>query len=224
MKKLALKFISMTAIACLVCGSVETTAYAQAAGNQTIEAQAELQVERYKDGAEAIKLNTTKKTIYKGKTLTLKATLKPAGVSDKITWTSSKPKIASVSNKGKVTGLKKGTTTITAKTASGKKATCKVTVKEVAAKKIKLNKSAVVLEEEKIYTLKPTLTPKNSTDTLKWSSSNPKVATVSSKGKITAIKPGTATITVKTQKGKKATCKVTVKETWSIWLLSSNQR
>lgn len=220
MKKLTLKFISMAAVACLMCGSVEMTTYAQHSENQGIEAVAQLQTERYNDAAESIKLNKKSATIYKGKTLTLKATLKPTGVSDKISWSSSRPTVAKVSSKGKITALKKGTTTITAKTRSGKKATCKVTVKEVAAKKIKLNKTAVVLEEEKTYTLKTTLTPKNSTDTLKWSSSNPKVAKVSSNGKITAIKPGTATITVKTQKGKKATCKVTVKETWSIWLVT----
>ncbi len=44
-----------------------------------------------------------------------------------------------------------------------------------------------------------------------WKSSNKKVATVSSKGKVTGKAPGTARITAKI-KGKKATCKVTVKK------------
>ena len=61
------------------------------------------------------------------------------------------------------------------------------------------------------YTLKATLTPKNSTDTVTWTSFSKKVAKVSNKGKVTALKKGTATITAKTSSGKKVTCKVTVK-------------
>ena len=55
------------------------------------------------------------------------------------------------------------------------------------------------------------MSPSNTTDTLKWSSSNTKVAKVSSTGVVTAVEKGTATITVKTTSGKTATCKVTVK-------------
>lgn len=220
MRKLVLKFVNAAVVACLMTGMAGTTAYVQAAESRVTQLQAQLQTAHYNEGAESVKINKTKATLYKGKTLTLKAALTPTGASDKIVWKSSRPKVASVSDKGKVTALKKGTATITAQTASGKKAVCKITVKEVAAKKIKLNKTAVVLEEEKSITLKTTLTPKNSTDTLIWKSSNPKVAAVNSSGKITAVKPGTATITVKTQNGKKAVCKVTVKETWSIWLLT----
>ena len=54
--------------------------------------------------------------------------------------------------------------------------------------------------------------PAKSTDTLKWSSSNKKVAKVDKYGKVTAVKKGTATITVKTSSGKKAACRITVKK------------
>ena len=45
-----------------------------------------------------------------------------------------------------------------------------------------------------------------------WTSSNKNIATVNSKGKITAKKAGTVTITVKTTNGKTAKCKITVKK------------
>lgn len=60
--------------------------------------------------------------------------------------------------------------------------------------------------------LTATLTPIATLDTLSWTSSNTKVATVSSTGKVTAKGAGTATITVKTTKGKTASVKVTVKK------------
>ena len=53
----------------------------------------------------------------------------PADTTDKVTWNSSDKKVATVDKNGKVKALKKGTATITVKTASGKKATCKITVK-----------------------------------------------------------------------------------------------
>ena len=151
--------------------------------------------------------------LKEGTTGTLTAAIAPANATKKtVSWTSSDEKVATVDKNGVVTGLKKGTATITVKTSGGKKATCKVTVK--AAKqtvKVKLNKTKVTLAKGKTVTLKATVTPSSANEKLTWSSSNKKVATVSKKGKVKAIKKGTATITVKTSSGKKATCKVTVK-------------
>ena len=72
-------------------------------------------------------------TIYltKGKSKTLKATVSPSNAANKsVKWSSSNKKIATVSTRGKVTGKKAGSTTITvkAKDGSGKKAICKVVV------------------------------------------------------------------------------------------------
>ena len=82
----------------------------------------------------------------------------------------------------------------------------------VSAKSIKLNKTAASVTEGKTLTLKAAVSPSDSTDTVSWSTSNSKVATVNSKGVVTGVKAGTATITVKTSNGKKASCKVTVKK------------
>lgn len=84
-----------------------------------------LQVSQSTNAASKLKINKTKAEVYVGKTVQLKVT----GTKNKITWTSNNKKIATVTTKGKVKGIKKGTATITAKV-SKKKLTCKVTVKE----------------------------------------------------------------------------------------------
>ena len=62
-----------------------------------------------------------------------------------------------------------------------------------------------------IVTLDATMNPVNSTDSLKWSTSNKKVATVNKYGVVSAVSAGKATITVKTSSGKTSKCTVTVK-------------
>lgn len=78
--------------------------------------------------AAELKINKKKVTLSVGKTCKLSVT----GVSKNIKWSSSNSKVATVSNKGKVTAKNTGTATITAK-ADAKEYTCQVTVKEAAA-------------------------------------------------------------------------------------------
>lgn len=155
-----------------------------------------------------IKLNKSSVTLTPAKKITLTSTVSPNGT--KVTWKSSKTSVATVSSTGVVTAKKAGTAVITATTSDGVKATCKVTVKN-APKSIKLNKSKVTIKKGKTYDLKYTITKNTYTALVKYSTSNKKVATVSSKGVIKAVKKGTAVITVKTDNGKVAKCKVTVK-------------
>lgn len=163
-----------------------------------------------------VKINKKSVTMVEGDKITLKATLSPKNTTQKkLVWSTSNKKVATVTSKGVVNAKKKGKATITVKVkGTSKKATCKVTVKAlVKVKKITLNKTSISLQEGTSTTLKATLTPKNTTQkTLQWSTSDKKIATVSSTGVVKAVKKGTATITVKV-KGttKKATCKVTVK-------------
>ncbi|MBQ6361460.1 MAG: Ig-like domain-containing protein [Lachnospiraceae bacterium] len=83
-----------------------------------------------------------------------------------------------------------------------------------APKKIKLNKKKLTLTVGKSYKLKATVSPKKANKKVKWKSSNKKVVTVTSKGKLKAKKAGKATITCTSKANKKirATCKVTVKK------------
>lgn len=83
----------------------------------------------------------------------------------------------------------------------------------ISVSKIVLSKTKLSLKVGDSFILKATVSPSDATDkTLTWKSSNDSVATVDSKGKVTAKGPGTAKITV-TAGGKTATCTVTVTKT-----------
>ena len=85
---------------------------------------------RLADGTIAsITLNYSKYALTVGQSKTLVASTSPESAAKNVTWYSSNNKVATVSKNGKVTAVKAGTATITAKTANGLKATCKVTVK-----------------------------------------------------------------------------------------------
>ena len=77
-----------------------------------------------------------------------------------------------------------------------------------------LNKTALTLEVGANETLSATVEPSDAADkSVQYSSSDETVATVTPvQGKVTAVKPGTATVTAKTVNGKTATCEVTVTE------------
>ncbi|MBR1628842.1 MAG: Ig domain-containing protein [Lachnospiraceae bacterium] len=79
----------------------------------------------------SVKLSKTKLNLAIGKKATLKATINPSNATNKaVTWKTSNKKIATVTSKGVVKGVKKGKATITVTTKDGKKtASCKVTVK-----------------------------------------------------------------------------------------------
>lgn len=77
------------------------------------------------------------------------------------------------------------------------------------AKSISLNKTAVTKYVGQKFTLKATIRPEAAAGVkVTWTSSNKKVATVSAKGKVTLVAPGTAKITARTKNGKKAYCTV----------------
>ncbi|MBR2229261.1 MAG: BspA family leucine-rich repeat surface protein [Prevotella sp.] len=160
-------------------------------------------------GVGNVKLSKTEVAIEKGKTLTLKATVTPETLTDKsVTWESSDTKVATVTSAGKVKGVKTGTATITCTSNStGAKATCEVIVGSV-----KLDQTEIVVEKTKTMTLKATVYPSSLEDkTVTWTSSDTKIATVSSKGKVKGVKTGTATITCTSNAtGLSTTCKVSV--------------
>ncbi len=165
-----------------------------------------------------ITLNKTTASVTKGKTLQLTATVAPGNATKKeVKWSTSNKNVAMVSTSGLVTAKSAGTATITCTTqdGSGVKATCKITVKNPVVKvtKVTLNKTTATLAPKETLTLKATVTPTNATNkAVTWKSSNTKIATVSSSGKVTAKAAGTVTITCRAKdgSGKKATCKITV--------------
>ncbi len=83
----------------------------------------------------------------------------------------------------------------------------------INAKKITLSKKSITLEVGETQALKATVSPSNTTNKkVKWSSNDKEIATVTSTGKVIAVGAGRTIITAKTSNGKKAMCKVTVKE------------
>ena len=149
----------------------------------------------------AASINKKKVTVCTGQTIQLKVN----GVKKKVKWTSSNKAVAKVTQKGKVSAKKKGTTTVTAKIGK-KKYTCKVTVESP-----KLSKTSITVKKGKTYQLKM----RNTKQKYKWSSKNKSIATVTSKGKVTGKKTGTTYIYAKSASGKIFKCKVTVKKSAS---------
>ena len=140
------------------------------------------------------------------KTVVTKVKLEP-GDSVK-SYKSSNSKIAKVDAKGVVRGIKVGTVTITLETVKGAKAECKVTVSKniVKTKKITLTnvkKSKVTLKKGKTFKVKVKLSPTDSTEAVKFTSSKKSIATVSAKGIIKGKKKGNCVITVKSGKKSK---------------------
>ncbi len=157
-----------------------------------------------------IKVAKTKLTIGVKQTVTAPKVTYRSGDGIR-SWTSSRKSVATVDKKGRITGKKTGTATITVKLKSGKTAKIKVTVKKkISTTKLTVNRKSLTLKKGKTYTLKVTVSPEYSQDKVAYKSSNKTIATVNSKGRITAKKKGTAKITIQSGK-KKVTCKVKVK-------------
>lgn len=110
---------------------------------------------------------------------------------------------------GLVTAKTAGTTTIRCKLSNGKEAICKVTVKS-APSSVSLNYTSATLKVGQSKTLTATLNSNAYSYRSDWTSSNSKIATVNSNGKVFAKSQGTVTITYKTYNGKTAKCKLTV--------------
>ena len=163
-----------------------------------------------------VSLSKTSLTLAEGGSETLTATVAPTNATNKaVSWKSSDTGVATVDNSGKVTAVKAGSATITVTTSDGSKtATCSVTVtsKTISVTGVTLDKTEMELTEGESAQLKATVSPEDASDkSVKWTSSDEKVATVDNAGKVTAVAPGTVKITVTTTDGNKETsCSITV--------------
>ena len=124
-------------------------------------------------------------------------------------------KVSSVKSNGTfrlTAGKKTGTTTVTVTLKSRMTKSFKVTVKNTLVKTRKLSgvPKTKTISKGKSFTIKAVATPKNTDENISYTSSNTKVATVTSKGVVKGLNKGTTTITVKSG-SKKMSCKVIVK-------------
>ena len=118
-----------------------------------------------------LKLNKTSAVLKKGSSFTLKAAVSPANATNKsVVWKTSNNKVATVSSKGVVKGIGKGTAIITviARDGSNKKATCKVTVKQLVHTHKWVNVTKNVHHAEKSHTEKKQVGTKTVVDKEAW--------------------------------------------------------
>lgn len=137
----------------------------------------------------------------------------PGGVSveaSDLTWSTSNAKIVAVDpDTGVLTGVKKGSATVTARTMNGIERSAKVTVMK-APSTVTVAPAELALSEGMTGVLTPALKKNTACGAFTFNSSNPAVATADARGRVTGVSKGSATITVKTFNNKTATCKVTV--------------
>lgn len=149
-----------------------------------------------------ITLDTTNVTMWAGATRQLGVSIEPANADIKtVTYGSSNPDVATVSNTGLITAKKKGTTTITVTAAdgSGKSASCAVIVKQPVTG-IQITPNGYTLVKGDVKQLSAVVSPADADNIgVIWASSNPNIAAVSADGRVTAVNEGSCVIT--------ATCK-----------------
>ena len=157
---------------------------------------------------ESISISPLSISLERDKTYQLQAEVTPKEATEKkVSWSSSDTQVATVSENGLVTGVNRGTATVTA-TAGGKSATCQVTVTwEVQSVTVSPATLTMTKVGETVQ-LTATVAPEGAGEAV-WSSSDEAVATVSSEGLVTAVGQGNAIITA-TAGEKTATCEVTV--------------
>ena len=165
-------------------------------------------------GATAVALDQTTLSLAKGSSAQLKLTVTPENFTDAVTWKSADTSVATVSDTGLVKAVNNGSTVIKV-TVGSVSASCKVTVVQPVTG-ISLNRTALTLEALGTFQLTARITPANAEDPrVRWSSSAPEIAAVSDTGLVTALKKGTAVITVTSMDGSNIsrTCTVTVSNT-----------
>lgn len=157
--------------------------------------------------------------ISEGDSSALTATVFPADAADKsVSFASADSTVATVDRNGVVKGISAGRTTVTVTTNDGNhKDNCVLEVMPefVHVASVSLNETSISINDGEDYTLMAKVLPDNATDkSVIWVSDDYTVATVSEEGEVTALRNGTATITVITvDSGKSASCTVKVAQT-----------
>lgn len=164
----------------------------------------------------SVAISNTALTLTEKDSRTITASVYPSNttMSRGITWISSNRNIASVDGNGRIYAASPGTVTITAKSANGKTASCRLNVQKrvIPISSVNMSQRSIGLKKGKSVTLSASVSPSNTTmsKAISWSSSNGKIASVNSSGKVTAKSAGKAVITARSSNGKTGNCTVTV--------------
>lgn len=164
------------------------------------------------DKVDSIFVKNKTLTVPKGYEIALETLISPFTSKAKVTWSSSDEKVATVNEDGYVKGLSVGHTTITAK-AGGKEATVSVNVAEdVLPSGLEVLKAKKIISVGEMDVPFVNVTPDEAlVKEFYATSSNPEVAVAYSNYGVKGIKPGKATITLKTVNGIEEKYDVTVK-------------
>ena len=158
-------------------------------------------------GVTGISVDKKELSLMIGETQQLVATVTPENAAP-VEWSSSDTTIVTVNETGLVTAVAVGNAKITA-SAGGFSADCQVTVSDIPVESVTLYTNEQSLNYGESFELKATVLPANAPQTISWTSSDEKVATVDEKGVITAVGYGEATITA-TAGDKTATCLISI--------------
>lgn len=157
----------------------------------------------------SLTLKPSAREIAVGKSFTITKVIVPVEADGTAIWKSSNEAVAKVTQKGKVTGLKKGKCTISCTlTKYNVTATCEVTVATLRTT-VKLGKTGIRMGVGTTYRMKVTIWSNNTrTPAVRWKTSRKKIATVSQSGKIKAKKVGSTVITAVSRDRMKAKAKL----------------
>lgn len=166
-------------------------------------------------GVEKIELDKSELSLKKGESASLKATIFPENASDKsLKWGSSDVSVATVDAYDNVKAEGNGEATVFVSSSDGGfTAYCNVKV-GTSVTGISLDPREFTLETiGSSFTIKPVISPEDASDLgVVWESADTKVVSVASDGTVTAIGPGTTTVTATTNDGSfTSNCVVSVK-------------
>ena len=164
---------------------------------------------------DTITIRNTKVQMYPGDIYDLIPVVRPSSANQTVTWVSSDPNIATVSD-GVITSIAVGTVTVMGTTVNGLNAMCLVSVIEAGtpmAIELVMEGDTISINAGASADLTVRVIPDDAVTDLEWSTSNPEVVTVYN-GRITAISPGTAIISVRATASSlaPATCTVLVQD------------
>jgi GH25 family lysozyme M1 (1,4-beta-N-acetylmuramidase) len=184
---------------------------AATAGASKVKSGASRLFSRYKahSTVKSIALSKTSLTLAYGAKYTLKAAVSPASaIYDSLAWVSSNPSVVKVEG-GVLTALDVGKATITCKAAGGAKKSCTVVVSAPPATSVEITGAARTVVLKQKLKLSAVVSPAKASQTVKWTSTDSSVASVSN-GEVTGRKMGTTTIRATTANGKVSSYAVTV--------------
>ena len=143
--------------------------------------------------AARVQITAEAKSVAVGETMGLAAAVTPEDATiSAVEWSSGDERIATVDEKGVVTGVKKGSVRITAKAADGSNVRTNINISVTQnPEAISLDKAEITVNTGKTGMLKATVLPKDASDKgVIWTSSNERIATVNQQGRVTGVARG----------------------------------